>query len=57
MRAAVITRPGGPEVLEIQNVTTPEPVGHSFLCSQCSATFSQRSNHTNYRANLSSERD
>ncbi|HLZ57243.1 MAG TPA: NAD(P)H-quinone oxidoreductase [Ktedonosporobacter sp.] len=27
MRAVVITRPGGPEVLEIQNVETPEPVG------------------------------
>ena len=27
MRAAVITRPGGPEVLEIQEVETPEPLG------------------------------
>lgn len=27
MKAAVITEPGGPEVLEIQEVTTPEPVG------------------------------
>lgn len=27
MRAVVITRPGGPEVLEIQDVETPEPVG------------------------------
>ncbi len=27
MRAAVITRPGGPEVLEIQKVETPEPLG------------------------------
>lgn len=27
MRAAIITRPGGPEVLEIQDVATPEPVG------------------------------
>jgi NADPH2:quinone reductase len=27
MRAAIITRPGGPEVLEIQAVETPEPVG------------------------------
>ncbi|HVB74994.1 MAG TPA: NAD(P)H-quinone oxidoreductase [Ktedonobacteraceae bacterium] len=27
MRAAVITRPGGPEVLEIQEVETPEPRG------------------------------
>lgn len=27
MRAAVITKPGGPEVLEIQDVETPEPVG------------------------------
>src|SRR5258708_32140873 len=27
MRAVVITRPGGPEVLEIQEVETPEPVG------------------------------
>ena len=27
MRAAVITRPGGPEVLEIQDVETPEPIG------------------------------
>ncbi|MBO0792470.1 MAG: NAD(P)H-quinone oxidoreductase, partial [Ktedonobacteraceae bacterium] len=27
MRAVVITRPGGPEVLTVQEVTTPEPVG------------------------------
>lgn len=27
MKAAIITRPGGPEVLEIQEVATPEPVG------------------------------
>ncbi len=27
MRAVVITRPGGPDVLEIQDVETPEPVG------------------------------
>ena len=27
MRAAIITRPGGPEVLEIQQVETPEPEG------------------------------
>lgn len=27
MKAVVITRPGGPEVLEIQEVATPEPVG------------------------------
>ena len=27
MRAVVITKPGGPEVLEIQNVETPEPIG------------------------------
>lgn len=27
MRAAVITRPGGPEVFEIQDVEKPEPVG------------------------------
>src|SRR5260370_20140962 len=27
MRAVVITRPGGPEVLEIQDMETPEPVG------------------------------
>jgi NADPH:quinone reductase len=27
MKAVVITRPGGPEVLEIQDVETPEPVG------------------------------
>lgn len=27
MRAVVITRPGGPEVLAIQEVATPEPVG------------------------------
>src|SRR5579864_2824925 len=27
MRAAIITRPGGPEVLEIHDVETPEPVG------------------------------
>jgi NADPH:quinone reductase len=27
MRAAVITRPGGPEVLEVQEVEKPEPVG------------------------------
>src|SRR3989442_13667817 len=27
MRAAIITRPGGPEVLEIQDVEMPQPVG------------------------------
>lgn len=27
MKAAIITRPGGPEVLEIQEVETPEPIG------------------------------
>ena len=27
MQAAIITRPGGPEVLEIQEVETPEPIG------------------------------
>jgi putative PIG3 family NAD(P)H quinone oxidoreductase len=27
MRAIIITRPGGPEVLEIQNVETPQPPG------------------------------
>jgi NADPH:quinone reductase len=27
MRAVIITRPGGREVLEIQNVETPEPIG------------------------------
>ena len=27
MKAAIITRPGGPEVLEIQDVETPEPAG------------------------------
>lgn len=27
MKAAIITRPGGPDVLEIQEVATPEPVG------------------------------
>ncbi len=27
MKAVIITRPGGPEVLEVQEVTTPEPVG------------------------------
>src|SRR6266480_3435253 len=27
MQAVIITRPGGPEVLEIQDVETPEPVG------------------------------
>jgi putative PIG3 family NAD(P)H quinone oxidoreductase len=27
MRAVIITRPGGPEVLEIHDVATPEPVG------------------------------
>jgi len=27
MRAVVITRPGGPEVLEVQDVETPEPLG------------------------------
>src|SRR5437588_4321490 len=27
MRAVVITRPGGPEVLEVQEVETPEPIG------------------------------
>ncbi len=28
MRAIVITKPGGPEVLQIREVETPEPVGH-----------------------------
>src|SRR5258708_8353587 len=27
MRAVIITRPGGPEVLEIQDVETPQPSG------------------------------
>ncbi len=27
MRAVVITQPGGPEVLEIRDVETPEPIG------------------------------
>ncbi len=27
MRAVIITRPGGPEVLEVQDVETPEPTG------------------------------
>ena len=27
MRAVIITRPGGPEVLDIQNIALPEPVG------------------------------
>src|SRR5215469_8173467 len=27
MRAAIITQPGGPEVLEVQDVETPQPVG------------------------------
>src|SRR6266702_1849504 len=27
MRAVVITKPGGPEVLEIEDVETPEPIG------------------------------
>ena len=27
MRAVIITRPGGPEVLEIQDIALPEPVG------------------------------
>src|SRR5207302_2035727 len=27
MRAVIITKPGGPEVLEIQNVETPDPIG------------------------------
>jgi NADPH:quinone reductase-like Zn-dependent oxidoreductase len=27
MKAAIITRPGGPEVLEIQEVERPEPIG------------------------------
>jgi NADPH:quinone reductase len=27
MRAVIITRPGGPEVLEVQNVEMPEPMG------------------------------
>src|SRR5258708_34350387 len=27
MRAVIITRPGGPEVLEIQDVETPQPTG------------------------------
>ena len=31
MRAAIITRPGGPEVLEIQDVPTPEPQGDQVL--------------------------
>ncbi len=28
MRAAIITRPGGPEVLEVQDVPIPEPAGN-----------------------------
>jgi NADPH:quinone reductase len=28
MKAVIITRPGGPEVLEVQDVAIPEPVGH-----------------------------
>src|SRR5947209_2959990 len=31
MRAVVITRPGGPEVLEVQEVEKPEPVG-DYVC-------------------------
>ncbi len=27
MRAVIITKPGGPEVLEIQDIETPEPIG------------------------------
>jgi len=27
MRAVIITKPGGPEVLEVQDVETPEPIG------------------------------
>jgi putative PIG3 family NAD(P)H quinone oxidoreductase len=31
MRAAVITRPGGPEVIEIREVTTPQPAADEIL--------------------------
>ena len=31
MRAAIITKPGGPEVLEIQEIETPEPSGEQVL--------------------------
>src|SRR5687767_116612 len=31
MRAVIITQPGGPEVLEIQDVPTPQPVGDQVL--------------------------
>src|SRR5712691_1200341 len=31
MRAAIITKPGGPEVLEIQEVETPQPQGEQVL--------------------------
>ena len=33
MRAVVITQPGGPEVLEVQDVETPEPVGDQVRVS------------------------
>ena len=37
MRAVVITRPGGPEVLEVQEVETPEPVGDYVRVRVCAS--------------------
>src|SRR5437667_9400087 len=50
MRAAIITRPGGPEVLEIQEVETPEPTGDYVRVRVCAAglnraDLSQRAGH------------
>jgi len=33
MRAAVFTRPGGPEVLEVQERPTPDPAPNEILVS------------------------
>ncbi len=48
MRAAVITRPGGPDVLEIQEVEMPEPVG-DYVCVRVRASGINRAD-TSQRA-------
>lgn len=37
MRAVIITRPGGPEVLDIQNIALPEPTGDQVRVRVCAA--------------------